>query len=83
MTIKGTDFVCSKSNCNNVKVRFSDRDGNQILTPCSVISSSIIIAKIPKYTKPDVLQVEVSMNGLDFTSDNKTYGYYDPYLIDA
>jgi hypothetical protein len=23
------------------------------------------------------------MNGLDFTNDNKTYGYYDPYVIDA
>ncbi len=23
------------------------------------------------------------MNGLDFTNDNKTYGYFDPYLIDA
>lgn len=83
VTIKGSDFICPDGNCNNVKVRFSDHDGNQILTPCQVISSSVIVAKIPKYTKPDVLQVEVSMNGLDFTSDNKTYGYYDPYLIDA
>lgn len=23
------------------------------------------------------------MNGVDFSNDNKTYGYYDPYLIDA
>lgn len=23
------------------------------------------------------------MNGLDYTNDNKTYGYYDPYVIDA
>jgi hypothetical protein len=47
------------------------------------VSSNTIIAKIPKYTTPDVLKVEVSMNGLDFTNDNKTYGYFDPYLIDA
>lgn len=23
------------------------------------------------------------MNGVDFSNDNKTYGYYDPYVIDA
>ena len=23
------------------------------------------------------------MNGLDYTSDNRTYGFYDPYVTDA
>lgn len=23
------------------------------------------------------------MNGIDYTNDKLTYGYYDPYLIDA
>jgi len=48
-----------------------------------VLSQTQIEAKVPKYTKPDVLEVEIAMNGLDFTNDNKTYGYYDPYVIDA
>jgi hypothetical protein len=38
---------------------------------------------IPKYTKPDVLRVEVTMNGMDYTSDYKTYGYFDPYVLNA
>lgn len=48
-----------------------------------MLSKTQIEAKVPKYTKPDVLEVEIAMNGLDFTNDNKTYGYYDPYVIDA
>jgi len=38
---------------------------------------------VPKYTKPDVLKVEVTLNGHDYTSDKKDYGYYDPYVIDV
>lgn len=51
--------------------------------PATVVDSKTIKCKIPKNTKPDVLKVEVTLNGDDFTNDNKTYGYYDPYVIDV
>ena len=38
---------------------------------------------IPKYTKPDVLAVEISMNGRDYTNDKVTYGFYDAFVIDV
>lgn len=38
---------------------------------------------VPKYTKPDVLPVEVTLNGHDYTNDNNTYGFFDPYVIDV
>ena len=38
---------------------------------------------MPKYTKPDVLPVEVTFNDQDYTHDNKTYGFYDPYVLDV
>jgi hypothetical protein len=47
------------------------------------ISNTVIKCKIPKYTKPDVLRVEITLNGEDFTHDGKTYGYFDPYVLDA
>lgn len=83
LTIQGSDFICPNSNCQNTKVRFKDSDGYEIYTPNTVLNDHTISALIPKYTKPDVLIVEVAMNGVDFTNDNRTYGYYDPYLIDA
>lgn len=49
----------------------------------TLINSSTIKCKIPKYTKPDVLKVEISLDGNDYTNDNKTYGFYDPYVIDV
>jgi len=42
-----------------------------------------IRALVPKYTKPDVLPVEVTFNGQDFTHDNLTYGFFDPYVLDV
>lgn len=36
---------------------------------------------IPKYPAPETLRVDVSMNGQDFTSDNVTYGFMDPYIL--
>jgi hypothetical protein len=39
--------------------------------------------KVPDYTKPDVLKVEVTINGESYTSDNKTYGFFDPFVLDA
>lgn len=68
--------------CKDLKVRFGD-DDKSILMPATVVDSKTIKCKIPKNTKPDVLKVEVTLNGDDFTNDNKTYGYYDPYIIDV
>jgi len=42
-----------------------------------------IHCKIPMYTKPDVLPVQVTLNGFDYSNDNVTFGFYDPYVIDA
>lgn len=42
-----------------------------------------IRVKVPKYTKPDVLRVEITVNGKDWTNDGKSYGYFDPYILRA
>jgi len=65
-----------------LQVRFSD-GAIAIHVPGTLVNSNTIKCKIPKYTKPDVLTVEVALNGEDYTVDNKTYGFYDPYVIDA
>ena len=41
---------------------------------------------IPYYTKPDILRVEVTVNGKDYTNDKKTYtvnGIYNPIVLNA
>jgi hypothetical protein len=48
-----------------------------------VVDSKTIKIKVPKYAKPDVLTVEITMNGADYTNNKKTFGFFDPYIIDA
>ena len=36
---------------------------------------------MPKYNTPNVLKVDVSMDGEDFTTDNLEYGFFDPYIL--
>jgi hypothetical protein len=80
--ITGKNFECPNGDCSNVVVRFGDREFGTI-QPGNVLSLTQIEVYIPKYTKPDILAVEVSMNGKDFTNDKVTYGFYDAFVIDV
>lgn len=82
MTIDGKDFICPDPACKHLRVRFGEHP-HAIYMPATLESPSRIKVKVPKYTKPDVLRVELTLNGADYTHDNKTYGFYDPYVIDV
>ena len=47
------------------------------------VSDSVVKVRVPKYTKPDVLRVELTVNGQDWTNDGKSYGYFDPFVLRA
>ena len=82
MEIEGTNFKCPDTKCADLRIRFGE-GFNQILVKGEWISDSKIKVKIPKYTKPDVLRVELTLNGIDYTGDKKQYGYFDPYVLNA
>jgi hypothetical protein len=65
-------------------VRFGDPEtDNAIYVKGEKIADDKVMVKVPKYAKPDVLQVEVTFNGEDYTHDNQTYGFFDPYVLDV
>ena len=37
--------------------------------------------EVPAYTKPDVLPISISFNGVDFTRSDISYGYFYPYVV--
>lgn len=80
--IYGSNFACAPGDeqCSHLVVRFG-HEGNGTLERGTLISSTQIRVPIPKYTKPDVLDVAISFNAQDFTTkEGLTYGYFDPYL---
>ena len=76
----GLNFVCPQNDCSKVTVRFGDHDYGTYV-PGTVLSSTSIQVHVPKYTKPDILPVEVSMNGKDYTNDHVTYGFFDAFVL--
>ena len=64
-------------------VRWQDYNGNFIYVSGIWLNSTFVKCLIPKYTKPDVLIVELTLNGEDYTNDLRKYGFYDPYVLNA
>jgi len=83
MEIVGRNFKCPDApKCKELRVRFGEL-GQAIYERGIWINETCVKTLIPKYTKPDVLRVELTVNGIDYTKDGKTYGYFDPYVLDA
>jgi len=82
MEIEGQNFKCPDTNCTDLYVRFGEPNQG-IFIKAQWLNESFVKVKIPKYTKPDVLKVELTLNGKDYTNDGKTYGYFDPYVLNA
>ena len=80
--IIGKNFVCPDPDCKDLFVRFGDPD-NGIYVKGERINDNTVRVAVPKYTKPDVLPVELTFNGQDYTHDNQTYGFFDPYVLDV
>lgn len=67
--ITGQNFNCPDPTCANLWVRFGDPD-NGILVPGVKVGDNVVQCQVPRYTKPDVLPVEITFNGQDYTHDN-------------
>lgn len=82
MNIEGTHFYSPDASYSDLYVRFGE-PGKAIILKGQWISESLITVMVPKYLKPDVLRVEITINGKDWTNDGKTYGYFDPFVLRA
>jgi hypothetical protein len=83
ITVSGTNFVCPDSACKNVKCRFGEPPHSAIYVEGEMTSEGKIQCLAPVYVQPDILRLEVTLNDVDYSHDNKTFGYFDPYIIDA
>lgn len=81
--MSGTDFVCPDPSCSDLTVVMGEEEDNKIYIQAELVDSATVKFLVPKYTKPEVLRVELTLNGKDYTNDNKTYGFFDPYVLDV
>ena len=69
LEINGKYFQCPDPECKDLWVKFGE-DKNAIYIKGERVSDEKIRVTIPKYSKPDVLKVEATFNGQDYTHDN-------------
>lgn len=79
----GRNFNCPDKDCKDLTVRWGEPGKNPIYVHAEKLNDNTIRCPIPKYTQPDVLRVEVSVDGNEYTNDNNTYGFFDPYILDV
>lgn len=84
LDVRGENFACPNGDCSRIRVRFTNDQGDKI----DVVGKSEtdndgvkVTCKIPKYPAPETLLVDVSFNDLDYTADNVTFGFVDPYVL--
>lgn len=81
LEIFGENFDCPNKDCSRIKVRFTNKAGDEIFVNGEMTSAGSVKCQIPAYPAPETLNVDVSLNGLDYSNDNVTFGYIDPFVL--
>lgn len=81
--VHGDRFNCPENDCSKITAEWTDQDHDnaKIYTKCEYIDTQQLKCDVPKYNTPNVLKVEVSMDGEDYTSDGREFGFFDPYIL--
>lgn len=78
--VDGKYFECPDSGCTAVKCAFSTSD-LRVVTDGVLEDSTTIICDIPPISRPEVATVQVSLNGIDYTTQKVNYTFYDAFVL--
>jgi len=81
LTVTGRYFICPDSNCEHTRCRWGTHP-YPIYTKAIVIDAHQIKCLIPQLSRPEVVEVEISLNDFDYTQDHFTYSYFDAFVLD-
>jgi hypothetical protein len=81
--VTGSGFECFDDDCSELICRFGNKPSQYLFVKGELGDAGLVRCKVPEYTKPDVLKLEITINGESYTSDNRTYGFFDPFVLDA
>lgn len=81
ITVSGINFRCFDNNCATLSCEFGTHP-YPLYTQAWLVNSTTILCTLPQLSRPETVTVEVSLNGVDFTQDRKTYSYFDAFVLD-
>lgn len=81
VTVQGLNFVCVSSNCAELQCRWGTRP-YPIYTTGVFKDDKHVICNVPNLPRPEAVELEITLNGNDYTNDKKVYTYYDAFVLD-
>ena len=79
LTVTGQHFECPDGDCSNVQCSFTSSNF-KIVTNGTRSSSELAYCEIPSVSMPDTTQVQVTMNGVDYTPQKVNYTFYNAFV---
>ena len=73
------NYICT-DDCEKIKCRFKSKT-NTYYMKANYERPNLVSCNTPNVNIPEAYTIEVSFNGDDYTSNEKTFTFYDPYVI--
>jgi hypothetical protein len=79
--VMGENFECANGDCSHIRVRFTTKNGDRIIEKAEFVSQHEVTCEYPEYPSPETLDVDISMNGIDWSGDRVKFAYVDPFVL--
>ena len=82
ITVIGTKFKCTTDDCSQLTCQYGTSP-YPLYMQGYLADSTHILCPIISYSRPEVIIVEISLNGIDFTNNGQTYTFFDAFVLSA
>ena len=83
ISVNGRNFNCLNNRCDKYlkcRFQFSGKE-NSIIVSGTYKSNTEVFCPVPKINRAIVLYVSISIDGRDFSTDNVTFTFFDPFIL--
>jgi hypothetical protein len=82
ITVNGKDFICAKSECEDLTCRYGTFPYPLFLKGYYK-DTKTVLCPIISYSRPEVITIEITMNGKDYTNNQVNYTFFDAFVLSA
>lgn len=82
ITVTGKDFICATSACEDLTCQYGT-DPYPLYMKGYYKDTKTVLCPIISYSRPEVITIEITMNGKDYTNNGVNYTFFDAFVLSA
>ena len=83
INVHGKNFKCLTKECNKLLCKFEfSGEKEYIIFKGKFKSAKEIVCPVPKINRALVLKVSISVDGRDFSGDDVSFTFFDPFVLE-